>query len=228
MHNLIKKLPIFVLALLLTSCGEGIEVDSIDKSYETETVMVDAKIPKISGLSSESFEETINKEYEKTITTHLADFKKQASKTGDRSTFSVTTTEHYNGGGIFSAVTQIDSFASESYKKSFRITKNIDTKKCIELSLSDLFDGDGYIDMINSRLEEAVSRDGERYQGLWEKPRLSEGQDFYITHECLVIYYLPYKLSYYERGFVEIPLSLYDMSGYLKEEYRHLAEGGKN
>ena len=53
---------------------------------------------------------------------------------------------------------------------------------------------------------------------------LSENQDFYITPENLVVYYLPYKLSHYERGFVEIPLSLSDMSGYLKEEYRHLAE----
>ncbi|MBQ7986580.1 MAG: DUF4163 domain-containing protein [Clostridia bacterium] len=223
MYNLVKKLPVLALVLLVASCGAGVQVDSVDKSYETETVMVDAKIPKLSGLSSESLENAINEEYEKTITTLLADFKKQASKTGDQSTFMVTTTEHYNNGGIFSAVTQIDSVASESHKNSFRITKNIDTDKCAELSLADLFSGDGYIDMINSRLESAVTENSERYQGLWEKPRLSENQDFYITPEHLVVYYLPYKLSYYERGFVEIPLSLSDMSGYLKEEYRHLA-----
>ncbi len=224
MHNFIKKLPIFALVLLLASCSGGVRVDNIDKSYETETVMVDAKIPKLSGLGSESLEETVNGDYEKTITSLLADFKKQASKTGDKSTFSVTTTEHHNGGGIFSLVTQVDSFASESHKNSFRITKNIDTAKCVELSLSDLFDGDDYIDMINARLEDAVSENSERYQGLWEKPRLCENQDFYISSGFLVVYYLPYKLSYYERGFVEIPLSLADMSGYLKEEYRHLAE----
>ena len=121
-------------------------------------------------------------------------------------------------------MTQIDSFASESHKSSFRITKNIDTKKGAELSLSDLFDGDEYIDMLNARLSDAVLENSEKYQGLWEKPRLAENQDFYISSGLLVVYYLPYKLSYYERGFVEIPLSLADMSGYLKEEYRHLAE----
>ena len=222
MYNLIKKIIIPALLLLLASCG-SVQVDSIDKSYTTETVMVDAKIPKISGLSSESVQETINADYEKTIASYLADFKKQASKTGDKSTFTVTTTEHHNSGGFFSAVTQIDSFASESHKNSFRITKNIDTQKCVELSLSDLFDGDDYIDMINARLQDAVSENSERYQGLWEKPRLEENQDYYISEGFLVVYYLPYKLSYYERGFVEIPLSLADMSGYLKEEYRHLA-----
>ena len=224
MYNLVKKLTIPALVFLLASCGSGVQVDSIDKSYTTETIMVDAKIPKLSGLSSESLEETVNADYEKTIASLLSDFKKQAAKTGDKSTFSVTTTEHHNSGGFFSAVTQIDSFASESHKNSFRITKNIDTKKCAELSLSDLFDGDDYIDMLNARLEDAVSENSERYQGLWEKPRLCENQDFYISQGFLVVYYLPYKLSYYERGFVEIPLSISDMSGYLKEEYRYLAE----
>ncbi len=224
MYNLIKKLTIPALVLLLASCGGGVQVDSIDKSYTTETVMVDAKIPKLSGLTSESLEEAVNADYEKTIASLLSDFKKQASKTGDKSTFTVTTTEHHNNGGFFSAVTQIDSFASESHKNSFRITKNIDTQKCIELSLSDLFSGDEYIDMINARLLDAVSENSERYQGLWEKPRLCENQDFYVSSGFLVVYYLPYKLSYYERGFVEIPLSLSDMSGYLKEEYRHLAD----
>lgn len=223
MYNIVKKLPILALVLLLTSCGGSVQVDNIDKSYTTETVTVDAKIPKLSGLGSESLEETVNAEYEKTITSYLSDFKKQASKTGDKSTFSVTTTEHHNGGGFFSLVTQIDSFASESHKNSFRITKNIDTEKSVELSLSDLFDGDEYIDMLNARLSDAVLADSEKYQGLWEKPRLSENQDFYVSSGFLVVYYLPYKLSYYERGFVEIPLSLADMSGYLKEEYRHLA-----
>ena len=223
MHNFIKKLPVFAVVVLLASCS-SVQVDTIDKSYQTETVTVDAKIPKITGLSDESFEEAVNGDYEKTINAYLTDFKKQASKTGDQSTFAVTTTEHYNSGGIFSAVTQVDSFASQTHKNSFRITKNIDTKKCVELSLSDLFSGDEYIDMMNARLSDAVSENSERYQGLWEKPRLTENQDFYIEPDRLVVYYLPYKLSYYERGFVEIPLSLSDMSGYLKEEYRHLAD----
>lgn len=223
MYNFMKALPCFALVFLVTSCSARVQVDSIDKSYSTETVLVDAKIPQLSGLSSESLEEAVNSEYEKKVTALLEDFKKQAAKTGDQSTFMVTTTEHYNKNGFFSAVTQVDSCVRSAHKTGFRITKNIDTQKCTEVSLADLFDGDGYIDMINARLEAAVKADSEKYSGLWEKPRLSENQDFYITDNCLVVFYSPYKLSYYERGFVEIPLSLSDMSGYLKEEYRCLA-----
>ena len=227
MYNFIKKLPIFFLLVLLTSCGGKVQVDSIDKSYSTKTVQVDAKIPQFSGLTSESLEESLNSEYEKTVTSHLETFKKQAAKTGDVSTFTVTTNEHYNKNGFLSAVTQIDSFVQSTQKNSFRITKNIDTRRCVEVSLSDLFEGDGYIDMINSRLESTVREDATKYAGLWEQPKLSENQDFYIKEDALVVYYLPYQLSYYERGFVEIPLKLSDMSGYLKEEYRFLAETTK-
>lgn len=224
MYNFIKKLPLFALVFLLAACDGTVQVGNIDKSYSTETVTVDAKIPKLSGFSNEDFQETVNKEYESTISAILEDFKKQAAKTGDESTFSVTTTEHYNNGSFFSAVTQVEYCAQNSRKNSFRITKNIDTDKCVEVSLSSLFEGDEYIDMINSRLDAYVSENSDKYAGLWEKPKLLENQEFYITDESLVLCYPPYKLSYYERGFVEIPLSLSDMSGYLKEEYRSLAK----
>lgn len=223
MYNIVKKLPIVMVLLLVASCGR-VQMDSVDKSYSTETITVEAKIPQITGLSSQSLSESVNREYERTITGLLEDFKKQAGKTGDQSAFSVTTTEHYNSGNFFSSVTQVEAVVGSLRKSLVRITKNIDTKKCAEVSFSDLFEGDSYIDMINARLSEAVKNDSERYRGIWEKPTLSENQKFYITDNCVVLYYDPYKLSYYERGFVEIPLSLSDMSGYLKEEYRYLGE----
>jgi len=223
LYNFIKKLPIFLLLLLLVSCSDAVSVSTIDKSYSTDTVTVDAKIPQISGLHDEEFNNQVNKEYEKSITAILEDFKKKAAKTGDKSEFSVTTTEYKNDGRFFSAVTQVDYCAQSSHKSSFRVTKNIDVIRSVDVKLSDLFEGDEYIDMINARLESTVKENSGKYAGLWEKPRLLENQDFYITDKELVIYYQPYKLSYYERGFVEFPLSLADMSGYLKKEYQHLA-----
>lgn len=223
MYNFIKKLPIFLAVALLVSCSDTVSVTNIDKSYKTETVTVDAKIPQISGLANESFANEINKEYEKAITGILEKFKKQASKTGDKSEFSVTTTQYKNDGRFFSAVTQVDYCAQSSHKTSVRITKNIDAIRCVTVTLSDLFEGEEYIDMINARLESTVKENSGKYAGLWEMPRLLDNQDFYITDKELVLYYQPYKLSYYERGFVEIPLSLSDMSGYLKKEYQHLA-----
>ncbi len=224
MHNFVKIAALFLLTLcVLASCGKGVRIESTDKSYSTDTIFVDAKIPKIVGLGSESLEESINEEYEEVLKDLLEDFSKDARETGDKSTFTVTTTEHYNKNGFLSVVTEVNSCTRNTHKACRRITKNIDTRLCKEVTLSDLFEGDSYIDMINARLLEAIETGGEKYAGLWATPKLSADQDFYINESSLVLCYPPYELSYYERGFVEIALPMSDMSGYLKSAYRNLA-----
>lgn len=226
MHNFVKIAALFLLSLcVLASCGKGVRIENTDKSYSTDTIFVDAKIPKIVGLGSESFAESVNNEYEEVLEDLLEDFSENARETGDKSTFTVQTTEHYNKNGFFSVVTEVNSCTRNTHKMCRRIAKNIDTRLCKEVSLSDLFEGDSYIDMINARLSEAVEAGGEKFSGLWEKPKLSQNQDFYIDESSLVLYYPPYELSYFERGYVEIPLALEDMSGYLKPAYRDLATG---
>ena len=207
---------------LLASCGGNVQVESVDKSYSTDTIFVDAKIPKLTGLYDKDFQEQINEEYEEIIDELLEEFSEKAKETGDSSTFSVTTAEYYNQAGFFSAITEIESGTRDAKRTIRRIGKNIDTTRCCEVPLSALFSDDAYIDMLNERLAGAVANDPQKYSGLWTQPRLSENQDYYIKEGTLVLYYPPYELSYYERGFVEIPLSLAEMSGYLKPEYRNL------
>lgn len=224
MHNFVKIAALFLLSLcVLASCGKGVRIESTDKSYSTDTIFVDAKIPRIVGLGSEALAESINDEYESVLEDLLEDFSENAQKTGDKSTFTVATTEHYNKNGFFSAVTEVNSCTGDTRKACWRITKNIDTRLYKEVPLSDLFEGDSYIDMINARILEVVEADSERYSGLWEMPKLSDSQDYYINEGNLVLCYPPYELSYYERGYVEIPLPLSELSGYLKPAYRDLA-----
>ena len=199
-------------------------MSAIDKSYSTDTISVNAKIPQISGLSSKSLQESLNEEYTSTVTDLLNNFSKTAKTTGEQSSFDVRTAQQYNKNGIYSVITQIDCCSKYAQQNSFRITNNIDTKKCIKLDLADLFSDDSYIDMLNERISEAVASEPDKYADLWEKPRLGNNQQFYINGKNLVVVYPPYELSYYERGFVEIPLDLESMSGYLKPEYRCLAE----
>lgn len=234
MHNslkLFKKVPIFsfgLICLALTcGCGNRITTRTIDKSYETDTVFVDAKIPQFYGFSSKSMEAALNEEIESLVSSHLSAFNKDAKKTGDKSQFTLEVIEHYNKNNFFSAVIQINTNVGSSKKNSFRITKNIDTKNCLPLNFCDLFEDDSYIDMINARLMEFVEKNPEKYTGLWEKPQIITNQPFYIDRENIVLFYPPYELSYYERGFVEIPLPAEDMSGYLKPEYRRLCGGGE-
>ncbi len=227
MYNFMRKIkivPILLLLCALASCGKGVTIQTIDKSYSTDTIDCTAQIPQVSGLSSENLQEVVNEEYEKTIVELMNNFSEAAKKTGDKSTFETETGVYCNQGDFFSVVTQINWSAGSAHKNSYRIAKNINTKDCIEVKLSDMFEDDAYIDMLNSRIGEVLEKERDRYSDLWKKPTISQNQRYYIDGKNLVLFYPPYELSYYERGFVEIPLSLADMSGYLKPEYRKLAE----
>ena len=222
MHNFIKLGVAAVLITLLCGCGNGVKIETVDKSYSSDTQAANVKIPQLKGLASSDLETAINDEF-MTVTAELLEkFRDSAKKTGEQSLFDMSTTEHFNRNGLLSMVTDYEYFARKTHKNRFRITKNIDTEKCVPLSLSDLFDGDDYIDALNKLLSDAVSASPEKYADIWAKPKISQNQGFYIDGENLVIFYPPYELSYYERGFVEIPLPLEESLTYLKPEYREI------
>ena len=73
--------------------------------------------------------------------------------------------------------------------------------------------------MLNARLEKLSLTD--EYSDIWEKPVVGEAQNenFYLSNGGLVLYYKPYELSYYSRGFVEFTIPYSELYGYLKPEY---------
>lgn len=222
MHNFIKFFPVLICAFVLSACGRGVKIDTVDKSYSTDSMTANVKIPQLCGLSSRDLEDTINEEFLSATDSLLKKWETSASETGELSLFDMNTIVHFNTAELLSLVTDYEYFSRKAYKNSFRIAKNIDTKSHIELSLSDLFDGDGYIDALNTMLSDTVAKTPEKYADIWAKPKISQNQGFYIDGENLVIFYPPYELSYYERGFVEIPIPIEDILTYLKPQYREI------
>ena len=80
--------------------------------------------------------------------------------------------------------------------------------------------------MLNRMINEEMEKHSEEYKDLWAKPEIKQEHqtDFYIQDDDLVIFFQPYDLSYYARGFVEFRLDLEDLSGYMKEGYRRLID----
>ena len=222
MHNFIKISLAAVCALLLSACGNSVKINTIDNSYSSDTMTANIKIPQIKGLSSRDLETSINDEFSSVTKELLKKWEPQASETGEQSLFDMNTVTHFNKNGLLSLVTDYEYFARKAHKNSFRIAKNIDASACRELSLSDLFDGDGYIDALNSMLRDAVSAAPEKYADIWAKPKILQNQGFYTDGENLVLFYPPYELSYYERGFVESPVPLDELLTYMKPEYREI------
>ena len=225
MHNFIKIGGAACILILLCGCGNTVKINTVDKSYSTDTIAANIKIPQLKGLASRDLEEAVNDEFNSVTTELLNKFSDSAKQTGEQSVFNMETTEKFNKNGLLSMVTDYEYFARKAHKNRFRIAKNIDTDACIELSLSDLFDGDSYIDALNKLLLDAISKNAEKYADIWAKPKISQNQGFYIDGENLVIFYPPYELSYYERGFVEIPIPLEEILTYLKPQYREILAG---
>ena len=106
------------------------------------------------------------------------------------------------------------------------IPVNIDVSGEKEVKIADLFADDGYVSTLNRMINEEMEKHSEEYKDLWAKPEIKQEHqtDFYIQDDDLVIFFQPYDLSYYARGFVEFRLDLEDLSGYMKEGYRRLID----
>lgn len=212
---------------MLCGCfGGKINVKTEDKSYETKNAVVNMQNIRLSGFSDKNFEETINNDYSKTLGEILDVFLKQAQEAEENSDIKFKMDiEHslkYNKNGLLSIMSECYKYTGGVNGATTRSVKNIDTNTNTVLNLSDIFSDDEYVQMLNQKLKE-LSGDS-KYSDLWEDAKIGPDQNeyFYFDDGGLVIFYPPYELSYYARGFVEFTIPYNDLYGYLKPEYSHL------
>lgn len=67
-----------------------------------------------------------------------------------------------------------------------------------------------------------VKENPDKYSELWEKPEITNENEnrFYMTDTDLVIFFPPYELSYYAKGFIEFPIPLEEINPILKDHYK--------
>lgn len=219
-----------VCVMCLCSCGGGVEIKKEVKEYDTDYSSVRAETAIIEGLKDREFEDSINDETEKEIQGAVVAFDTAAAESaenirmGNKCVFENTWEVKYNSNDFLSLVEERYVYMGGAHGETAWIALNLDTAASKRVRLSDLFAESGYENTLNRMINEQVRERPEEYSDLWEKPQIKESNqtDFYIEGDKLVIYYQPYDLSYYARGFVEFKLPLKELSGYLKEEYRRL------
>jgi hypothetical protein len=226
---------IFVLGLMIILlCGcdiRRIHIERSVKEYETDYSNVSAEVIEFAGMNNREFEKSINEETEKSIESDLVAFDSEAAdssdkvRMGNKCVLDIKWDEKYNKNNFLSVVEEKYVYTGGAHGNTVRIPKNIDVAGEKTVKLSDLFENDGYTTTLNRMINEQLTEHSDEYRDLWAKPEIknSHQTDFYIDGKNLVIFFQPYDLSYYARGFVEFPLPLDELSGYLKEEYRRLA-----
>lgn len=197
-----------------------------NKDYETDNEIIYLEIPSFKGLGTKELSEEISNDYENFSQELLNSFIDTSNKSTEyrtgKSKLEMKNSIKYNKNGLFSLVGEIYKYTQGAYGSSDRRIINVDIKNSKVILLEDLFSDDEYIEMLNSKLEK-LSQDA-MYSDLWEKPIITDKQNefFYFDDKGLVIFYPPYELSYYARGFVEFTIPYSELYGYLKPEYSML------
>ena len=228
MNRIVSFIAVLAMLISLSACerSEGVKIRTDTKEYITDTLDIKAQVPKFSGIDDRDFEGKLNSEYEKKIDTWIEDFMSDVLE-GVKSEFKLEISVKHNSDDFVSMISDIYTYAGGAHGATAWVAENIDVSTGKYIELSELFSQESdYKELLDRIMLEMVEANPDEYGDLWELPVLSQKQekDFYIEDGKLVIYYHPYELSYYARGFVKFPIELADIQSYMKEEYRRLVE----
>lgn len=176
------------------------------------------QIPELHAHSD--FADQFNSDYVNFCDNMLCGFLAEAEKS-DIKNDSLTLTQKVtlNRSGIVSIVGECHSYTGGVHDNLSRIVKNIDTKNGRQITFDDLFSDDGYISRINSYIEVLSEQKPEKFSELWKNPIVTKEQKFYLTPDNIVVFFDPYKLSYYAKGFIEIEIPYDEITSFLNPEY---------
>lgn len=228
-----KRLLFCVFLLVCCLCGcserEAVKVNITDKQYESDYSVVNAQLLQLEGLADTEFETALNTQLSDRLGAGLADFdtlaQEGAGKSSGKYEFSSEQNVKYNKNDFLSAVEERYIYSGGAHGNTVWYPLNVDTALNKTVALADLFAEDGYAETLNRLIDEQIAAKPEEYKDLWAKPEImpAHQSDFYISDGKLVVFFPPYELSYYARGFVEFELPIEELTGYFKEEYRRLA-----
>ncbi len=219
------------VTMLITGCGSGgTYKESVSVTeQETDNTSVYAETISFSGLRDKEYQKLLNKQIEDDVEGAVEEFKDEAAEAklppGVKASLSIKQNVKRNSDGIISFVTENYTYLGGAHgiTRWLPYTINAESDMPRILELRELFkDEDGYVDTINRMIDELVEKNPEKYSELWAEPHITkeDQRQFYMTAEDLVIFFPPYVLSYYAKGFIEFPIRLTGINGYLKDEFR--------
>ena len=196
------------------------------KEYSDEMQKVYIEIPVLKGFNDSEYEGKINNELYELCSSVENEFLNEASKESENRIgipeLEIKCDIKINDSRLFSLEILSYLYTDGAVGTYTKYVKNIDLRNNTEIRFENLFNDDEHKKLLNSKLEQK-SKDAI-YSDLWETPTIKDNQSemFYFTKDGLVIFYPPYELSYYARGFVEFTIEYSQLYGYLSPDYTFL------
>jgi hypothetical protein len=229
-----KKRMVAALSAVCILCGctgEGGYKTKIKKEeQESEYSSVYAEVIEFSGFENSEYLSELNMSIMKEVEDSISEFDSLSLESvsslpaGVKTALHITQHMKRNKGGIISFIEEHYTYLGGAHGNTVWVARNIDVRSPSphNLELSELFVDESYIETINNLIDKLVEENPEKYSELWAQPHIGseDRYRYYLTDEDLVIFFSPYELSYYAKGFIEFPVRMTELNGILKEEYR--------
>lgn len=209
---------------------EGYDVSINKEEQDSEYSTVYAEIIEFDGFSDKEYQSELNmsirKDVEDAITSFDALAQDAAEKLpqGVKSTLNITQKVRRNTNDLISFITEqyIYTGGAHGTTEWYPQTIDVTASNPHKLILGEIFSDEDYVNKLNTIINTMVKENPEKYSELWAKPEItSENENrFYMTDTDLVIYFPPYELSYYAKGFIEFPIPLDELNPILNDRYK--------
>lgn len=228
-----KRLVAGGLAIILSGCtifNDSYGVKIHKEEQETDYSSVYAEVIEFDGFKNREYESQLNLSIEDDVTRAIKGFDvlaleaKETLPKGVKSALNITQKVKRNTTDIISFITEIYTYTGGAHGTTVWEPKTIDvtSENPHNLKLGELFSDKEYLSKLNAIIQGMVKEDSEKYGELWAKPEVTAENEnrFYMTDTELVIFFPPYELSYYAKGFIEFPIPLDELNPILKERYK--------
>lgn len=229
--SIMKKIFLAAISIFfLCSCTKSGTADIKISVKEYETDISSARIESftLSGLKNSEFESEINRNVARDADGAAVSFDTIVSEStekirmGNKCVLEISQLIRNNSDDFISILEEHYVYAGGAHGSTIRYPRNIDTLSGKTVQLSDLFADESFKTELNRQIDLILESNKDEYSDLWEHPKITSETNFYICDKRLVVFFQPYELSYYARGFIEFPIKLADLEGYLKDEYKRL------
>ncbi len=224
----LKKTLITLLGLCLAGAAAGcslpvlspppVTIESREVTSQTDALVVNMKIPVVSGIEDEELQARINAELnnaamkDKEEITRLARVAEKLPGTTYELHWDYRVT--FNKNGFLSLVTTSYQFTGGAHGLTVQESYNYDLKKGEKMSLADVFQpGVDYEKVINEEIKKQMASQPDRFPEDWGGFQgIAENQPYYLKEGSLVVYFGLYEIAPYASGIPEfdIPFTRFD------------------
>ena len=183
---------------------------------------LDIKIPQLTGLKNVPLQETLNNEFKKRMNDRSAAVAKAYAENraaNDDYTWSASESLTFhlseNSAKLLSIVFEGESYYGGAHGLPYRFAYTIDTSGGKLMTLADILKNKNYQSSLQQKINEIRSKNSGMYSELFREDMLGgkmlplpDEKQFYIEDGKLVIFYAPYEIAPYSRGFVTFTIPL--------------------